>query len=109
MDDILASHDDLKKLQATTKGVEDILEAGGFALQPWVFSGQGGRGDHFDRELLRQKTMQKDAFVSPNQMSDDNKALGLGYYCQGRQTPCHGGYQLLKEKEKNASWERLNA
>nr|AAD26627.1 unknown [Takifugu rubripes] len=76
VDDILTSHNDLKQLQATTKGVEDILKAGGFALKPWVFSGQSGRGDHIDR----QETVQKDAFVLPNQMSDDdNKALGLGY------------------------------
>lgn len=37
VDDILTSHDDFKQLQAITKGVEDILKAGGFSLKPLFF------------------------------------------------------------------------
>lgn len=43
VDDILTSHNDLEKLDETTKGVEEILKAGGFFLKPWVRSGQRDR------------------------------------------------------------------
>lgn len=43
VDDILTSHDDLQTLIKMTKGVEEILKAGGFSLKPWVLTGQSGR------------------------------------------------------------------
>ncbi|KAI4905882.1 hypothetical protein NFI96_001271 [Prochilodus magdalenae] len=43
MDDILVSHNDMNRLVDITKEIEGILEAGGFSLKPWVWSGQSGR------------------------------------------------------------------
>ncbi|KAL1006955.1 hypothetical protein UPYG_G00079630 [Umbra pygmaea] len=43
VDDILMSHDDLQTLCRMTKGMEEILKAGGFSLKPWVVTGQSGR------------------------------------------------------------------
>ncbi|CAM4471325.1 unnamed protein product [Leuciscus chuanchicus] len=53
------------------QNVELILKAGGFALKPWVFSGQS-KGE-------REKAS-PNIVVLPNQLKEeDNKALGLGY------------------------------
>ncbi len=74
VDEILTSHNDLRQLQSIVANIELILNAGGFHLKPWIFSGQGGRGES-DNKPFEEKIM-----VLPNQMSDDdNKALGLGY------------------------------
>ncbi len=71
VDDILTSHNCREKLEVITKNVELILKAGGFALKPWVFSGQ--------RKGEREKAS-PNIFVLPNQLKEeDNKALGLGY------------------------------
>ncbi|RXN38928.1 gag-pol fusion poly [Labeo rohita] len=74
VDDILTSHNDLKTLERITKGVEEILKAGGFFLKPWVLSHQSGRGGA-PAETTVSRTL-----ILPNQMHDgDNKALGVGY------------------------------
>lgn len=39
VDDILTSHNDLQRLDESTRKVEEILKAGGFFLKPWVWSG----------------------------------------------------------------------
>ncbi len=71
VDDILTSHNCREKLEVITKNVELILKAGGFALKPWVFSGQS-KGE-------REKAS-PNIVVLPNQLKEeDNKALGLGY------------------------------
>ena len=79
VDDILTSHDNLKKLEKITKGVERILKAGGFSLKPWILSGQSGRStatvDTNQTTLKLPKIL-----VLPNQMQDEeSKALGVGY------------------------------
>lgn len=81
VDDILTSHDDIKTLEKITKGVEEILKAGGFSLKPWIFSGQSGRSgaaansSNSERAMSAPKTL-----VLPNQMQDEeSKALGVGY------------------------------
>ena len=43
VDNVLTSHNDLRKLDQNTKRVEEILKAGMFFLKPWVRSGQSGR------------------------------------------------------------------
>lgn len=73
VDDILTSHDDIKKLEKITKGVEEILKAGGFSLKPWIFSGQSGRSGTTSNSSSK-------TLVLPNQMQDEeSKALGVGY------------------------------
>lgn len=81
VDDILTSHNDPERLSDLTNGVDEILNAGGFSLKPWIWSGQSGRpravtdtsGD--GRPVSEPKTL-----ILPNQMWDeDNKALGIGY------------------------------
>ncbi|KAK5921409.1 hypothetical protein CgunFtcFv8_025117 [Champsocephalus gunnari] len=43
VDDILTSHNDPKRLEEITEGVEEILSTEGSSLKPWVRSGQSGR------------------------------------------------------------------
>ncbi|XP_078789161.1 uncharacterized protein LOC144984490 [Oryzias latipes] len=79
VDDILTSHNSLKRLDKITEGVEKILQSGGFSLKPWVRSQQSGR------ETTGKKPDTKQGEAIPtiillNQMRDeDNKALGVGY------------------------------
>ncbi len=76
VDDILTSHNDLEKLDKTTKKVEEILKAGGFSLKPWVRSGQSGR----QTSTSEHPALLDQVFILPNQMREgDNKALGVGY------------------------------
>lgn len=74
VDDILTSHNDLRTLERITKGVGEILKAGGFFLKPWVLSRQSGRSG------APPETTVPRTLVLPNQMHDgENKALGVGY------------------------------
>src|SRR4029434_131913 len=43
MDDVLTSHNNANRLSEVTKEIEEILQAGGFSLKPWVKSAQSGR------------------------------------------------------------------
>lgn len=85
VDDILTSHNDRRKLKSITEGIERILNAGGFALKPWIQSGQSGRS----KESQPAKTKanmepESEVLVLPNQLSEeDNKALGVGYHAEG--------------------------
>lgn len=84
VDDILTSHNSLESLIKITQGVEEILNAGGFFLKPWVWSGQSGRqeetGDIKSEETTLESESQRKTIILPNQMRDeDNKALGVGY------------------------------
>lgn len=80
VDDLLTSHDDLKRLNEITERVEEILKAGGFFLKPWVRSGQSGRQGMETAALQRR---QGKTIILPNQMRDeDNKALGIGYHVE---------------------------
>jgi len=77
VDDILTSHNDLKKLGQNIEGVEEILKAGGFFLKPWVWSSQSGRQEIVPGE---QRAESSTVLILPNQMREgDNKALGVGY------------------------------
>ena len=82
VDDILTSHNDLKKLERITKGVEEILKAGGFFLKPWVLSCQSGRNGaptETTTDSSTETTVPR-TLVLPNQLHDgENKALGVGY------------------------------
>ncbi|XP_038128813.1 uncharacterized protein LOC119775032 [Cyprinodon tularosa] len=73
VDDILTSDNDPELLHKHTKKVEEILQAGGFFLKPWVLSGQSGR------QKMSLPSREK-ILTLPNQLKeDDNKALGVGY------------------------------
>ena len=77
VDDILTSHDCAEQLKKITKQVETILQAGGFALKPWTFSGQSGR-----RSQEAQKG-EREVLILPNQMgAEEDKALGVGYLAE---------------------------
>ena len=82
VDDILTSHDDLKMLGRITKGVEEILKAGGFFLKPWVLSRQSGRSGtpaEATADSSAETTVPR-TLILPNQMHyEENKALGVGY------------------------------
>lgn len=76
-DDVLTSHNDLKRLDKNTKRVAEILKAGGFFLKPWVRSGQSGR-----QECVPGKPEPSShrVLILPNQMREEgNKALGVSY------------------------------
>ena len=81
VDDILTSHNDANRLSEVTKEIEEILQAGGFSLKPWVQSTQSGRQESGVADLaMRMSSETHKTFVLPNQMRDeDNKALGIGY------------------------------
>lgn len=92
VDDILTSHNNLKRLRAITTNVEMILQAGGFALKPWVFSGQRGK----ETEVTTAKIV-----ILPNQMKDeDNKALRLGYKVQEDKLHAMVRINFSKRKKK---------
>lgn len=76
VDDILISHNDKRRLDEITKGVEVILKAGGFLLKPWVQSGQSGRQEHVPEMA---KAVGK-VIILPNQIRrEDSKSLGVRY------------------------------
>lgn len=81
VDDILTSHDETKTLEKITKGVEEILKAGGFSLKPWIFSGQSGRSEATANSSKSETVVSAPkTLVLPNQMQDEeSKALGVGY------------------------------
>lgn len=81
VDDILTSHNDANRLNKVSKETEEILEAGGFSLKPWVRSGQSGRQEStMTAPTAKTPSGMGKTFILPNQMRDeDNKALGIGY------------------------------
>jgi len=105
VDDILTSHNDLDQLKTITANVGHILQAGGFKLKPWVFSGQSGRTGWKD-EPEKAKTKM---LVLPNQMSDDdNKALGLGYMVEEDKLHVMSAINFSKRKKKMRSGQDLH-
>ena len=100
VDDLLTSHNDLKKLDKITAGVEEILRAGGFFLKPWVRSGESGRQET-EADVLRKEVKQKKALILPNQMRDeDNKALGIGYQVEEDRLYMMTSINFSKRKQK---------
>ncbi len=81
MDDILISHNNQERLNEIINWLEQILTAGGFALKPWVRSGQSGRSEvGAPTQGPEESISQAKTIVLPNQLRDeDNKALGTGY------------------------------
>lgn len=97
VDDILTSHNDLEKLDETTKGVEEILKAGGFFLKPWVRSGQSGR----QTSTSEHPASSDEVFILPNQMREgDNKALGVGYLVEPDKLYLMTSINFSKRKKK---------
>ncbi|XP_062416584.1 uncharacterized protein LOC119218794 [Pungitius pungitius] len=103
VDDILTSHNDLSQLKKITANVEQILEAGGFYMKPWVYSGQSGRQGPSDMERVEPPVM-----VLPNQLSDENnKALGLGYDPESDKLRLMVAVNFSKRKKKMRLGENL--
>ncbi|XP_060768409.1 uncharacterized protein LOC132875561 isoform X2 [Neoarius graeffei] len=74
VDDILTSHNNLDHLKRLTSNIEQILQAGGFFMKPWIYSDQSGRSES------RGEKIESNTMILPNQLTEeDNKALGLGY------------------------------
>lgn len=102
VDDLLTSHNDLKKLDKITEGVEEILRAGGFFLKPWVRSGESGRQET-EAGVLKKEVSQ--TLILLNQMRDeDNKALGIGYQVEEGKLYMMTSINFQKETE-NESWQ----
>ncbi|XP_047245689.1 uncharacterized protein LOC124882978 [Girardinichthys multiradiatus] len=79
VDDILTSDNNPELLQNHIKKVEEILQAGGFFLKPWILSGQSGRQNTSLEKDISSPNKGK-VFILPNQLKEeDNKALGVGY------------------------------
>lgn len=98
MDDLLTSHNDLKRLDKITERVEEILKAGGFFLKPWVRSGQSGRQG---METVALQKRQGKTLILPNQMRDeDNKALGIGYQVEEDKLYMLTSVNFSKRKKK---------
>lgn len=87
VDDIVTSHNDLEKLDKTTRTVKEILKAGGFFLKPWVWSGQSARQTSTSEHPATsdQVVIQRHQVVIPGQT---------------RQNVPHDLDQRLKEKMK---------
>ncbi|XP_039503109.1 uncharacterized protein LOC120459751 [Pimephales promelas] len=97
VDDILTSHNDLEKLNETTKKVEEILKAGGFFLKPWVRSGQSGR----QTSTSVHPASSDGVFILPNQIREgDNKALGVGYLVEPDKLYLMTSINFSKRKRK---------
>lgn len=104
VDDILTSHNDLSQLKMITTNIERILEAGGFRMKPWVYSGQSGRSECEDQKENRPSMM-----VLPNQLSEeDNKALGLGYDPESDKLHLMVAVNFSKKKKKMRLGENLS-
>lgn len=101
VDDILTSQNDQKRLVEIVKGIEEILEAGGFSLKEWVWSGQSGRSgsEKTNKEfssLIPEKTV-----VLPNQLGEgDDKALGIGYLAEEDRMYIMTSVNFSKRKKK---------
>lgn len=104
VDNILTSHDDLGQLKQITANVERILEAGGFYMKPWVYSGQSGR--HESSHLKKEAS---EVMVLPNQLSEENsKALGLGYDPESDKLHLMVAVNFSKKKKKMRLGENLS-
>lgn len=97
VDDVLTSRNDLEKLDEDTKRVEEILKAGGFFLKPWVRSGQSGRQEHVPG---KSQPSSDRVFILPNQMREDNKALGVGYLVESDRMYLMTSINFSKRRKK---------
>lgn len=104
VDDVLTSHNNLSQLKQITANVEQILEAGGFYMKPWVYSGQSGRPESRDLGKKEPSMM-----VLPNQLSEENnKALGLGYDPESDKLHLMTAVNFSKRKKKMRLGENLS-
>ncbi len=97
VDDILTSHNDLHcgKYRVDLKS---------WRISPWIFSGQSGRGE-FDNKPFGEK---EKIMVLSNQMSDDNKALGLGYSMEEDMLHVMTSINFSKRKKKMPLGQKLS-
>ena len=94
VDNILTSHDNLDQLKLITCN-EQILDAGGFYMKPWVYSNQSGR------RVPKCEETEPKTIVLPNQLTEeDNKALGLGYTPDDDKLHVMVAVNFSKKKEK---------
>ncbi|XP_046700535.1 uncharacterized protein LOC124382526 [Silurus meridionalis] len=102
VDDILTSHNDQERLSEIINGLEEILAAGGFALKPWVRSGQSGRQEAGAQTCNPEGSVsQGKTIVLPNQLRDeDNKALGTGYLVEEDKLYIMASINFSKRKKK---------
>ncbi|KAK7879276.1 hypothetical protein WMY93_033942 [Mugilogobius chulae] len=108
VDDILTSNNDLNQLHKNTKTVEEILQAGGFFLKPWVLSGQSGRQKACPEEGAPASGKNK-VFILPNQMrEEDNKALGVGYLVKEDKLYVMTSINFSKRKKKMRLGQNLH-
>ena len=84
VDDLLTSHNSLKKLDKITGGVEEFLRAGGFTLKSWVRSEQSGR-QGFAAEILKTEVKQ-DFYSSKSNEGWRQQSPGHWVPSGGRQT-----------------------
>lgn len=104
VDDILTSHNDIQQLNQITANVEHILEAGGFYMKPWVYSGQSGRSESSDPLKKEPSVM-----VLPNQLSkENNKALGLAYNPESDKLCLMVAVNFSKKRKKMRLGENLS-
>ncbi|XP_060783164.1 uncharacterized protein LOC132890373 [Neoarius graeffei] len=115
VDDILTSHNNLDHLKRLTSNIEQILQAGGFFMKPWIYSDQSGRSES------RGEKIESNTMILPNQPTkEDNKALGLGYTVDDgklhvmvavnfskKRKKMHLGQDLLKEQVREQTPDPL--
>ncbi|XP_031434591.1 uncharacterized protein LOC116223147 [Clupea harengus] len=72
MDDVLTSHNNSNRLSEVTKEIEEILQAGGFSLKPWVQSTQSGRQERGVADTTtRTPSETHKTFVLPSQSAEE--------------------------------------
>lgn len=72
MDDVLTSHNNANRLSEVTKEIEEILQAGGFSLKPWVQSTQSGRQERGVADTTtRTPSETHKTFVLPSQSAEE--------------------------------------
>lgn len=103
VDDILTSHNSLNRFKQITTNIKTILEAGGFHMKPWVYSGQSGRSE------VKEKMSESSIMVPPNQLSkEQNNALGLGYDSENDKLHIMPAVNFSKKKRKMRLGENLS-
>lgn len=101
VDDILTSQNDRKRLVEIVKGIEEILEAGGFSLKEWVWSGQSGRSGSEKTNQEFSSLIPETTVVLPNQLVEgDDKALGIGYLAEEDRLYIMTSVNFSKRKKK---------
>ncbi len=108
VDDILTSHNEQKRLIEIAKGLEGILEAGGFSLKEWVWSGQSGRSGSKKTSQKASSPIHEKIVMLPNQLGEeDDKALGIGYLAEEDMLYIMTSVNFSKRKKKLRTEQNL--